>query len=317
MKVWWDPEIWYKEQLPQAGPVAMTIGNFDGVHRGHQELVKATLQAAQQLQGFPLLLTFHPHPMQLFHPEKKHVRLFTLRDQQEVLESLGLKGIVRQPFSREFSEITAEGFLEDYLMKYFQPKALIVGHDFRFGSRRQGTPELLAQFCEKHQILLQTIPALKLDGEIVSTSKIRQHLLAGEISQAEKMLGRKYYLQGVVEKGEARGRQLGFPTANIRPDVDFYPRMGVYVCEASLSLFPGQKFRAVMNVGRNRTFVEGDHHPIKAEVHILDFAKDIYGQTLKVDFCQYLREEKKFGSLEDLKKQIATDITVARAWGAS
>lgn len=297
-------------------PVALTIGNFDGVHRGHQMLLKATTEASEKLRGLSMLLTFHPHPAQILAPEKQHVRLFTLEDQQAELEKRNLDGIVRQPFSREFSEISATEFLESYLLKYFQPQALVVGHDFKFGAHRQGTLELLSEFCEKHKIQLQVLAALKIDGETVSTSKIRQCLLQGEPRKAERMLGRPYYLKGVVEKGDARGRQLGFPTANIKPDVDFYPRMGVYICHVIRAENPQVKLRAVMNVGVNRTFVEGGHQPIKAEVHILDFSQELYGQTLQVELCEYLREERKFPSLQELKLQISADIEKARAWSA-
>jgi riboflavin kinase/FMN adenylyltransferase len=174
--------------------------------------------------------------------------------------------------------------------------------------------ELLSTFCQKHQIVLKQIPALQMAGGPVSTSRIRQALLRGEPRLAETLLGRRYYLKGVVEKGAARGRQLGFPTANIRPDVDFYPRMGVYICEVIRSENQDQRLRAVMNIGLNRTFVEGDHQPIKAEVHLLDFSQDLYGQTLKVELCEYLREEKKFPSIEDLRVQISADIRRAREW---
>lgn len=317
MQVWWDPEIWRKEQLPKSGPVAMTIGNFDGVHKGHQELLKTTVSAAQRLQGFSLLLTFHPHPAQILSPERKHVRIFTLEDQQTELQKYGLQGVLRQPFSREFSEIPAPQFLEDYLLKFFQPKALIVGHDFRFGAHRQGDFSLLKAFCEREKIELHQVLPLQIDGETVSTSRIRHHLMQGNLEWVAKMLGRPYYLKGVVEKGEARGRTLGFPTANIRPDVDFYPRIGVYVCEVIRLAEPGKKLRAVMNVGRNRTFVEGDHQPIKAEVHILDFSEDLYGQTLKVELHHYVRDEMKFSSIDELKNQIRRDVQFARDWRPS
>lgn len=317
MQVWLDPEIWRQDKAKIKAPITMTIGNFDGVHRGHQELLKATVEAANQVKGFSLLLTFHPHPLRILAPQKQHVRLFGLEDQQEQLALRGLQGILRQPFSREFSEISAEDFLQNYLLKYFQPHALVVGHDFSFGAHRRGNFEMLSQFCSEKGIVLQMIPAFRIENEIVSTSNIRKHLLAGEVQAAEKMLGRKYYLKGIVEKGAARGRQLGFPTANVRPDVDFYPRMGVYICEVTRVGVSTNKLRAVMNVGINRTFVEGDHQPIKAEVHLLNFSEDLYGQTLKIELCQFLRDEKKFGSLDELKKQIALDAQSARDWRQS
>ncbi len=315
MQVWWDPEKWRQDQQANgAKPVALTLGNFDGVHKGHQKLLKNVVDAARAIGGQSLLLTFHPHPAQILAPEKKHVRLFNIRDQQQELAKHGLDGILRQAFSREFSEVSAPEFLEDYILKYFQPRYITVGQDFAFGAHRQGNQALLKAFCERRKIKLELVPALKIGSETVSTSNIRRHLLAGELREAESMLGRRYYLQGVVEKGAARGRVLGFPTANIKPDVDFFPRMGVYICEVLRWPDPAKRFRAVMNVGLNRTFVEGDHQPIKAEVHLLDFSEDLYGQTLQVELCQYLREEKKFGSIDELKNQIQADVESARRW---
>jgi len=314
MQVWWDLEKWRQDQQSKNLPVALTMGNFDGVHKGHQKLLKNAVEAARAMEGQSLLLTFHPHPAQILAPEKKHVRLFTIRDQQEELARHGLDGILRQSFSREFSEISAPDFLEDYILKYFQPKYITVGLEFVFGAHRQGNAALLKAFCERRKIRLDLVPALKMGHEIISTSNIRRHLLAGELTETEAMLGRRYYLQGVVEKGAARGRLLGFPTANIKPDVDFFPRMGVYICEVIRWPDPSKRYRAVMNVGLNRTFVEGDHQPIKAEVHLLDFSEDLYGQTLQVELCQYLREERKFASIEKLKQQIQADVETARRW---
>ncbi len=315
MQVWWDPEKWQQDHI-QSGrkPVALTLGNFDGVHKGHQKLLRNVTDQARAIGGQSLLLTFHPHPAQILAPEKKHVRLFTLRDQQQELARYGLDGVLRQAFSREFSGISAPDFLEDYILKYFQPQYITVGQDFVFGAHRQGNHQLLKAFCDKRKIKLDLVPSLQVNGETVSTSNIRRHLIAGELEQAEALLGRRYYLQGVVEKGAARGRVLGFPTANIKPDVDFFPRMGVYICEVLRWPDPTKRFRAVMNVGLNRTFVEGDHQPIKAEVHLLDFSEDLYGQTLQVELCHYLREEKKFPSMEALKQQIQADVESARRW---
>ena len=311
MKVWQNPSdcLNFRAQS-RVEETALTIGNFDGVHRGHQELLKRVVAAANQRGLFSMLLTFHPHPLQILSPEKQHTRLFSLEDQQERLAASGLQGVLRQPFSRQFSETAARDFLQNYLLKFFQPRALIVGHDFSFGAHRMGNLELLRDFCQREKIELEAVPPLEIEGEIVSTSRIRENLLSGKLDQAEKMLGRKYYLKGIVEKGDKRGRQLGFPTANVRPDVDFYPKTGVYACLVRL---PDSRYRkAVMNVGMNRTFVEGDHNPIKVEVHLFDFSEDIYGQTIQVELCHYLREERKFPSIADLKLQIEQDIVRAQ-----
>lgn len=290
-------------------PRALTIGNFDGVHLGHRELFAKVTGWAKAHQGSSVALTFHPHPIQVLYPEKRHVRLFDLSDQKEQMQNLGIDAVVVQPFSRDFSELSSRQFLEDFMMKTFSPNYLVVGHDFSFGSRREGTLDVLSQFCKGKNLELFIVPAVQREGRAISTSWIRDLLLAGEIQKANSYLGRAYYVRGVVEKGEARGRTLGFPTANIRPVVDFYPRIGVYACRVFGAF--GERL-AVMNVGRNKTFVEGDHHPIKLEVHLLDFAGDLYGQEIRVELFDYLRDEVKFTSIDQLKNQIQADVTKAK-----
>lgn len=290
-------------------PRALTIGNFDGVHLGHRELFAKLTGWAKAHHGHSVALTFHPHPIQVLYPEKRHVRLFDLSDQKEQMQKLGVDAVAVQPFSRDFSELSSRQFLEDFVMKTFAPEYLVVGHDFSFGARREGTLKVLSQFCDERKLELFIVPAVSRDGRAISTSWIRELLLAGDIQKANSFLGRAYYVRGIVEKGEARGRTLGFPTANIRPVIDFYPRIGVYACRA-FGTFGERK--AVMNVGRNKTFVEGDHHPIKLEVHLLDYAGDLYGQEIRVELYEYLRDEMKFSSIDQLKNQIQADIVQAQ-----
>lgn len=309
MKWWTD----LKEIQDLKQPVALTIGNFDGVHCGHQELLRRTVDWARLKGGSSVLLTFYPHPLQVLHPEKKHVRLFDQEDQREQLAKSGLTGVFQQSFSRDFSEMSGPDFLENYLLKFFHPQCLVVGHDFSFGQHRQGHHELLKAFCERRNIELQVVPPKQIDGVVASTSKIREALLSGNLDLAKKLLGRNYSIHGVVEKGDARGRTLGFPTANIRPVVDFYPKIGVYACRATIAGDKtGTVHKAVTNIGLNRTFVEGENHPIKVEAHLLDFSGDLYGKTMKLELLNYLREEKKFSGIDELKAQIARDAEEAK-----
>src|SRR6185312_5392703 len=290
-------------------PVALTIGNFDGVHRGHQELLRRVIDWARLREGSSLLLTFYPHPLQVLHPEKKHVRLFDQEDQREQLDKMGLTGVLQQSFSRDFSQMSGADFLEKYLLKFFQPQCLVVGHDFSFGQNREGHQQLLQAFCQQKGIELQIVDPLRVSGAVASTSKIREALLSGNLELARELLGRNYYLRGVIEKGDARGRTLGFPTANIKPAVDFFPKIGVYACRATVG---GITDSAVTNIGLNRTFGEGESHPIKVEAHLLGFQGNIYGKTMKPELMQYLREEKKFSGIEELKTQIALDAEAAK-----
>lgn len=295
--------------------MAITIGNFDGIHWGHRKLLESVRDYCKNEDALGFLLTFDPHPVQILSPEKKHVRLFTLKDQQELVASFGLRGILRQSFSREFSQISAEQFMQDYLLKKIQAQFIAVGSNFHFGAFRSGNKEMLSQFCQQQNIELSLQNQVLINDEVVSTSNIRKYLHQGKPEIAKEFLGRNYYLEGIVVKGEGRGRQLGFPTANIEPEVDFLPAQGVYVCRVSFHTTLGlrsEELRAVMNIGTNKTFHEGDAMPFKFEVHILDFKADLYGQRMKVELLKFLRPEMKFDSKESLKRQIDLDIENAR-----
>ena len=287
----------------------LTIGNFDGVHRGHQKLIAEVVRVAKTLPGQAGLITFHPHPLQVLFPEKNHHRLFDLDDQKHQLEKCGLDFAWVQAFSREFSELSSEEFLENFLWKFFRPNTLIVGYDFSFGRDRQGGREELKSFCEQKKIHFEVMTAERENGEVISTSLIRKNLQAGKLEVVENLLGRKYYLKGIVERGEQRGKLLGIPTANIHPVVESYPRLGVYVTRTKCQ---GQWLPSVTNIGMNRTFVEGDLNPVKVETHLLDWSKDIYGSEIQIELLQFIRDEKKFDSIDALKKQIHADIAFAR-----
>lgn len=299
-----------RTQLPTGiKPLSVVIGNFDGVHLGHQKLIEASVDWAKEHQGSSMVLTFHPHPLTVLHPEKMHTRIFDLEDQKKQIKAAGANGVFLQPFSREFSEFTSDMFLNDFLFKSFQPDQIVVGFDFSFGKGRSGTQEMLKKFCDQHKIHLKIVQPFTIQGEKVSTSAVRHALQSGELKKAEKFLGRPYYLKGIVIKGEQRGRLLGFPTANIKPVVDFFPKTGVY---ATVTRRKGIEYPSVTNIGLNRTFVDGDFQPIKVETFLFDFNENLYGEEIEVVLKHYLREEKKFPSFEDLKNQIAVDSEQAR-----
>lgn len=316
MKVFSDPQLfqsWRQAQIPQKVSY-LTIGNFDGVHRGHQELVRQTLALkAADPDGLSVVLSFFPHPVEVLRPERKHSRLFTVQDQQEQLSAYGIEVILRQPFSRSFSQMSAHEFLYDYLLKFFSPRGLVVGHDFSFGSDRQGRVSDLEKFCQKEGIQLVIVrPQTSSLGQIISTSAVRQALQKSELPLVSEYLGRPYYIRGIVEKGDQRGRQLGFPTANIRSETDFHPNLGVYAVKVSADFLGEASLPGVMNIGYNKTFKDGDLHPIKMEVHLLNFTGDLYGRILKVELIDYLRPEIKFSSLTELVDQIKLDIAKAK-----
>lgn len=297
------------------GPVALTIGNFDGIHVGHQALLAKITKKAQHLSGEgktkSLVMSFDPHPAQVLFPEKKHFRLFSRRDQREQIQRRGVDGLFVQTFSRSFSEMSALDFMNKFLRQDFHVQYLVVGHDFSFAKDRSGTQDKLREFCKLHAIQFEVLPPVTVHQQIVSTSRIREALKAADLAFANAALGRPFTLSGVVERGAQRGRQLGYPTANLRSENDFVPKPGVYV---STSTVAGKDYPSVTFIGINKTFVEGDLSPVKIETHFLDFSADIYGQRLEVRLLDFLREEQKFSSVEALKEQIEKDILRTRSF---
>lgn len=286
----------------------VTIGNFDGVHLGHRHLLKTVTQEAGFLGVPSVVYTFHPHPVKVLHPERGPQRLFDLKDQQDQMNEAGIHTLIVENFTREFAQVSAREFLEEFLLKPLAPKTLVVGHDFSFGADREGNLHTLEQYCRTHNIKLIVIPPFQFDGAVVSSSRIRALLKQGDIESAERLLGRRYYLRGPVEKGFQRGRTIGVPTANVHPDVEFLPRLGVYV---TLTGWGGKLLPSITNIGINPTFTEGKKKPVKVETHIFDFNAEIYGAEVQVHLLHFLRDEKKFSGLEELKDQIQKDFSAA------
>lgn len=313
---------WTSEQhVPTefSGPVALTIGNFDGIHVGHQALLAKITQKAQDGSGASqmkkacksLVMTFDPHPAQVLFPEKKHLRLFSRRDQREQVQKRGVDGLFVQTFSRSFSEMSAFDFMNKFLRQDFQVQYLVVGHDFSFAKDRSGTQDKLKEFCQLHGIQFEVLPPVTVQQKIVSTSRIRDALKAADLEFANAALGRIFTLSGVVEKGAQRGRLLGYPTANLRVENDFVPKPGVYISRSTVA---DKEYSTITFIGINKTFVEGDLSPVKIETHFLDFSADLYGQRLDVRLLAFLREEQKFSSIEALKEQIENDISFTRSF---
>lgn len=289
----------------------VTIGNFDGVHLGHQQLIDTVVREAQ-FYGIPsVVYTFDPHPLKVVVSErsagKNVARLFDLKDQQEQFAARGVNIVIVEPFTKEFAQVTAQDFLSEYLFKNLRPKTLVVGHDFSFGAKRGGTISFLEQFCANNGIRLIIIPPFQNKNIVVSSSKIRDALAAGDVETANGLLGRSYYVRGHVQKGFQRGRLIGVPTANIHPDVEFMPRKGVY---ATYTKFGGQLHKSITNIGVNPTFNEADgtQNLMKIESHIFDFNAQLYDVEVEVILLHFIRDEKKFNGIEELKNQIQSDI---------
>lgn len=289
----------------------VTIGNFDGVHKGHQQLIEMVVREARYYGVPSVVYTFDPHPMKVLHPERPTQRLFDLRDQQEQFAARGVDYVVIEEFTREFSQISPQSFFEDYLVTVLQPKTLVVGHDFSFGADRTGNIPFLENLCATRGIRLIIIPPFQLENAAVSSTRIREFLKNGDVELAKELLGRDYYLRGHVEQGFQRGRTIGVPTANVHPDVEFIPRKGVY---CTLTKIGSHLQPSITNIGVNPTFQENGKGPIKIETHLLDFDAQLYGMEVQVYLLKFIRDEQKFSGIDELKNQIQTDISQARRY---
>lgn len=284
---------------------AVTIGNFDGLHLGHQSLVRALTEAAGDRPC--LLVTFDPHPREVLCPGTRVPHLLEWDDLVSELQSLGVTSILRLPFNDELKSTSADEFMRR-LWEATSFEALVIGHDFALGSHREGDGAYLSRWSQERGVEFQQIPPFKQNGEVVSSQKIRESLLNGDVEKAARFLGRPFRLKGRVIQGDARGRTLNFPTANLEVSAPMIrPRRGVYGGKAFVR---GQSHVAVCNLGKRPTFKEEDSATI--EVHLLDFSEEIYNETLSFEFLFHLREEKKFSSKEELITQIRKDIELAR-----
>jgi len=285
------------------GRCALTIGNFDGVHRGHRALIERVTAKARELELVSCVLTFEPHPREFFDPQAAPARLTRLRDKLELIEAAGVERVHLARFDRRFASLPAERFVEDVLVNGLATRWLLVGRDFRFGARRAGDFAALAAAGARHGFEVESMPDVLSDGTRVSSSAVRAALAAGEFDPAERLLGHPYTISGRVAHGAKLGRSLGFPTANIvlrRPP----PLSGIFVVEVD-GLGPG-----VASIGRRPTV-----NPVPLpllEVHLFDWERDLYGEHLRVRFLKKLRDERKYDGLDALREAIAHDARQAR-----
>lgn len=286
----------------------LTIGVFDGVHRGHQEIINALAQGAKADQASALVVSFYPHPAAVLG-KRNHLKYLSLPEEKaELLEELGVDILFTHPFNQQVAAFSAEEFMAE-IQACVQLEKLLIGYDFALGRDRQGDAEHLAALGRKAGYAVQIFDPLLAGGEIISSSRVRDALLDGRLRDAQKLLGHPYALRGSVIRGDGRGRKINVPTANIEiPDEKIVPTNGVYACWATVR---GKKYRAVTNIGIRPTFTP-DKENANIEAHLLDFQDEIYGEELKLEFISRLRDEKKFNSVDELLKQIHTDIGRAK-----
>ncbi len=288
----------------------ITIGNFDGVHLGHQALFHNLIEKAIALNGTSIAMTFEPHPIRVLK-KNNHPPLITLYEQKvELIEKAGLDVLICIPFTQEFAAIPAKEFVEDILVKRIGIKAIAVGKDYTFGKNREGNLGLLKTLgnqCGFEVIVIDELHISNTYPERISSTKIRELVMAGKVAESKKLLGRYYQIRGKVEVGRDRGgKLLGFPTANINLYDELRPKIGVY---AVIVECKGENFKGVANIGYSPTF---DDYIFTVEAHLLDFKENIYGQKIRVNFIDRLRDEKKFSNISELSEQIKKDIIKAR-----
>ena len=282
----------------------VTSGTFDGVHLGHQKILRRLQELANRKQGETVLLTYWPHPRLILQPKDKSLRLLTsLSEKVKLLEGMGVDHLIILPFTKELSQMSSEEFIRDILVDKIQTKTLVIGYDHKFGKNREGSFEYLQSHSHLFGFAIEEISRQDVDDLGVSSTKIRTALSQGDISTANKYLGRPYDLSGQVVKGQQIGRSIGFPTANIQiaDNYKLLPRDGAYAVYADVNSI---RYKAILNIG-DRPTVDGEKKTIEA--HLIDFEGDLYGQELRIYFQEFLREEKRFESLDALKNQLAVD----------
>ena len=286
----------------------VTIGNFDGIHLGHRALISATVNEAN-LQGCAsALVTFNPHPQEIIHSQQKFSHICTSVHQLRLLEEQGLDEVHIINFTWELSQMLPEKFALQFLIKRFELVKLVIGYDFRFGKNREGDFKLLEKLRKQFNFSLEEIDPVKQKGRNVSSSLIRKLIREFRFAEIPQYLGREYSIYGMVEKGEQRGKNLGFPTANIYPEVTLVLAPGVYVSKIKLAK---KNYFGITNAGYKPTF---GNHTFTVETFIFDFENDIYGEYLEVIPMHQLRSEAKFLGIEDLKQQIKKDVKIAQKY---
>lgn len=288
--------------------IGLTIGNFDGVHLGHRELLKKIKKECDQRKLNFVVVTFIPHPQKILQPEKERFLISSYEQRRKLLRGLGVDYLVELPFTRDFSTLPPEKFLEGHLLVYPELKNFYLGYDFAFGANKQGGYDLVKSICGPRKIEVEIQPKFEFNHKVVSSSLIRDRLLNGDLDVVEELLTRPFHLEGVVIKGEGRGKKIGFPTANIQVSPDLIvPQKGVYVTR---TIHEGMTYNSVTNIGFNPTFKSS--HQLHIETNLFDFDSDIYGEGLDIEFLHKIRDERKFPTVNDLISQIKKDVDFAK-----
>jgi riboflavin kinase/FMN adenylyltransferase len=292
------------EDLKESYPnTVITIGNFDGLHLGHQKIIQAVLRGSEEINGTSMVVTFDPHPVKVLAPENDIKLLTTPRERERLIQTMGIRALLCITFNTEFSRLQPDDFIENVLVKTIGAKKVIVGQNYAFGKARKGTTELLRRRGRKFGFSVKVVRHAKVNGEVVSSSKIRGFLSMGQVFEASAFLGRAYTIEGDVIKGAGRGEKLlHIPTANITTPNELVPREGVYAVRIGIK---GGFFEGVANIGKKPTF--GDA-VTSYEVHIFNYTGDLLGEHLRIYFIDWIRNQQSFPDALSLERQIRNDI---------
>ncbi len=305
--------VYHQSELPDhpwKNPV-LTLGNFDGVHIGHRVILERVVQRARQVDGEAVVATFYPHPARILRPDRAPLPLISLQDRIAALEDAGAEGLWVIPFDEDFAAREAEDFIRDCLVERLGVQGVILGPDARFGRGRRGDPDMLRDLGQEHDFFVEVVPDVDIEGERISSTRIRRVVTEGRVAHAARLLGRPYGVRGEVVLGHRRGRKLGFPTAHLAVEDLLLPGNGIYACRARVGARPeeAQEIECVTSVGVRPTF---DNGPVTVEAHLLDFEENIYGHVVTLEFVEKLRDERKFSSAEALVEAMYRDVADTR-----
>lgn len=296
----------YRDQCLPPKSQVVAIGNFDGVHLGHRSLFALACRRAEESGLESAVLTFRPHPMKLLFPNRRIFLITSYERKADLIASCNIDNLMIASFDHQFADLTAVEFVRRVIVQHLGAAVVIVGENYAFGRNREGSLATLCEFGKQFGFSVEVAPSFLVDGELVSSTKIRAAIMQGDIVQASRFLGRECAITGKVVPGKGRGRGIGFPTANLISEVELFPKEGVYAVWVE---YQERRLMGVMNIGYNPTFADTG---LTVEVHILDFDKDIYGSELKIIFVKRLRSEKSCSGIEELQLMIAADVARAR-----
>lgn len=289
------------------GPV-LTIGNYDGVHIGHKRIIERVVEKAREVSGTPMLMTFSPHPHSVLKPDS-YIRLITpLHLKERLVAENGIEVMFVIPFDEQLRSISPASFIEDVLIGKLGISGVIVGYDFRFGKGGVGDVNMLREYSQEKGFYFDVVDAITIDEEKIGSNRIRRLIMDGNVKKANDLLDRHHVVEGVVVHGVSRGKSMGFPTINFETVFELIPGNGVYITEVE---FEGRKWPSVTNIGFNPTF---DGKKLLVETHILNYSGDLYDHDVAIYFHRRIREERKFGSMEELKERITLDVSIAREY---